>query len=168
MKRKPEDIRADIDRIRHNLQKFDIAVLKELQRIDRFEVWEGSSGGGPKPKNAVSDPTGNRVAMRMDGRLERDPVGKAVKQIDTAIFNMARQTETLLAQLTFILDPKARKEPEAKTAYCQACGRVVEATRADRLRSGYCTRDYTRWIREGRPSRTQFELAIRAEEYKVE
>jgi len=159
MRRKPEAVHADVLRARKNLERFTLASLANLARIDKFEVWDVTGGGGgPKPKNAISDPVGNKVASI---GAEQDPVGKAVKSIERTLFEIARQTDILVQQLAYVTDPRQRQADADRVVHCEACKREVAATRSDRLRSGYCSACYTRWIRENKPYRGTFEQSVR-------
>lgn len=53
-------------------------------------------------------------------------------------------------------NPKAGRE--ATSEPCRACGKTVSGLGEDRLRSGYCPKDYQAWTRAGRPDRRAFEL----------
>jgi hypothetical protein len=152
MKRKPERIFEDIKTIRKGLDKLTLPTLAQLSRIDRYEADDVGGSSGPKPKNQVSDPTGNRVAAKRTV----DPVGDAVKAIDSRLFNMAREMQTLLQQLDYALNPRDRHRQSA-VIHCGACEREVAGTNSDRLRSGYCFSCYRKWIAQERPNRGAFE-----------
>lgn len=152
MKRKPERIYQDVKTIRKGLDKLTLPVLAELARIDKYAADDVSGSGGMKPKNQISDPTGNRVAAS----TTPDPVGDAIKSIDSRIFNMAREFQTLLQQLDYALNPRERHRASA-VIHCGACEREVAGTASDRLRSGYCFSCYRKWIAQERPNRGAFE-----------
>lgn len=56
-------------------------------------------------------------------------------------------------------NPRAGRELTSEA--CRACGKTVSGLGEDRLRSGYCPKDYQAWIRAGRPDRRAFELGQR-------
>ena len=157
MRRKPEVVHQDVQAIIRNLTSFDLVTLSAMSRIDKFEATDvGSSSEGPKPKHSVSDPVGARVVAKLSGRKVHDPVGSAVKEIDRAIFEIRRQTEVLNQQREYVLNPRERHK-DNYIQHCEACEREVAGTSNDRIRSGYCASCYNVWIREGRPSRVEFE-----------
>ena len=80
----------------------------------------------------------------------------AIKSIDSRIFNMAREFQTLLQQLDYALNPRERHRASA-VIHCGACEREVAGTASDRLRSGYCFSCYRKWIAQERPNRGAFE-----------
>jgi hypothetical protein len=152
MKRKPERIYEDVKSLKKGLDRLTLATLAELARIDRYQADDVGGSSGPKPKNQVSDPTGNKVAAKRTP----DPVGDAVKAIDRRLSTMAREMQTLMQQLDYALNPRARHR-ETAVIYCQACEREVAGTASDRLRSGYCFSCYRKWIAQERPNRGAFE-----------
>lgn len=161
MRRKPDIVFQDVTAIHRNLAKFDLPTLSALARIDRFNPNDtGSSSEGPKPKHSVSDPVGNRVVAKLSGRTTPDPVGKTVKEIDRELMDIRRRSEILVQQLDFVLNPRDRHK-DNYVAHCEACRREVACTTNDRLRSGYCMKDYREWVSLGRPDRLQFELMVR-------
>ena len=170
--RKPEVIYADISAIMKNLGMFDLPTLADMARINKFEASDvGSSGEGPKPKHSISDPTGSKIASRYSSKkgdppFKRttipDPVGSASKEVDRAIFEIRRKTEVLIQQLAYVQNPRERLR-ETMVANCEACGRIVACTSSDRLRSGFCFKDYRTWLGLGKPNRTQFIATVQEE-----
>jgi hypothetical protein len=160
VRRKPEQVHHDVQTAVSNLSRFTLPVLAQLARIDRFEATDGSANEGPKPKHSVSDPVGNRVAAKLSGRVIPDPVGHAVKELERSLSEMARQSQILIQQLEYAMNPRERHK-DAVLIFCGACGREVAGTSSDRLRSGYCLRDYRTWLELGKPNRTQFENSVR-------
>ena len=153
MTRKAERIYEDVKVIKTALDRLSLPTLAQLNRIDKYQADDVSGGGsGPKPKNSISDPTGNRVAARRTP----DPVGDACKSIDRRIFAIAKEMQTLVQQLDFVLNPRDRHR-ETQVIHCAACEREVAGTANDRLRSGYCYQCYRKWLKEGQPSRVLFE-----------
>jgi hypothetical protein len=75
---------------------------------------------------------------------------------------MTASLATLLTRLDAI-DKLATIRRNDPAGFCGCCGRWVEGTANDRLRSGYCHTDYTAWIRDGRPDRLAFERRRRTE-----
>lgn len=86
-----------------------------------------------------------------------DPVRKAADRI----FRTLAETWAALRQLDrdrrYVLsvgDAAGRGvDVLARGGICQACGREVAGTEADRLRAGLCDTDYRAWLREGRPDK---------------
>jgi len=162
LRRRPEVVHQDVQAIVRNLSGLDLITLAAFQRIDKYEATQtGGSSEGPKPKHSISDPTGNRVVAKLSGRKVHDPVGQAIKEIDSTIFQIRRMTEVLCQQRDYVLNPRERHKDNI-IQHCEACGREVAGTSSDRLRSGYCLKDYKSWLGEGKPSRTQFESKIKA------
>ena len=161
LRRKPEVNFADVQACIANLALFDLPTLAAMSRIDRFEASDvGSSSEGPKPKHAISDPVGSRVIAKLSGRKVSDPVGSAVKEIEAALFRMRRETDILRQQLAFVMNPRERHKDNV-IIYCEACGREVAGTANDRLRSGFCLKDYRDWLGQGKPNRTQFCISVK-------
>jgi hypothetical protein len=160
MKRKPEVILKDLELIRRGLDKFTLPILAHLHRIDRYTPTGTESSSGPKPKNTISDPTGNAVANTY---RPNDPVGRAIKTIDATISALVKDIQILNEQLDYVMNPERRVPVESQIPQCAACLRDVAATKNDRLRSGYCQSCYRKWLGLGKPYRGQFEADIRAE-----
>ena len=138
-------------------------VLANLSRINKYGPTDvGSSSEGPNPKHSVSDPVGARVVAKLSGRKPSDPVGDAIREMDTTIFRIRRDTEVLLQQLSFATNPRERhKDNYIET--CVVCLREIACTPNDRPRAGMCYEHYRRWLKEGKPNKTSFALAIREE-----
>jgi len=162
VRRKPEQTFADVQATIRNLSSLDMITLATMYRIDRFDAEDtGGGGDGPKPKHSVSDPVGNRVVAKLSGRKTSDPVGSAAKEIETTVFQMRRQSEILVQQREFILNPRDRHRDNV-IQHCEACLREVACTTNDRIRSGFCYQCYRAWLAQGKPNRVQFCLSIQA------
>jgi len=124
-----------------------------------------SPSQGPKGKGTHSDPTLAAVIRKMSGETSNDPIYEAVRTIALTLNDIATLTQLIDQQVRFVTEGVERQK-ESTIVYCEACGREVSRTPKDRLRSGYCSKCYARWIRQGRPYRATFETIIANEENK--
>jgi len=118
------------------LSKLTDGVMLDLcRRAGTRAVKEGSSSG-PKGKGSYSDPTLAAV-IRMNEVKVADPVFDAVRDISRLLNEMARLSMTINDLVQFVQDNGERAK-KATITECKDCGRIVECTPADRLRSGMC------------------------------
>lgn len=152
----------DIDRVRRTLTALpDKTVVELVRRAGKEESPSRSGDRVSVSRGSHNDPTGNAVAHRLDSKhLESDPVYAAVKSMAANLRAMADLAVSIEQSARFVLEVKERAK-ESQVVQCEACGREVAGTANDRLRSGYCTKDYMRWLRAGKPYRMSFEIEVR-------
>ena len=152
----------DIERVFRTLNALpDKTIVELVRRAGKAESPWRSSDRVTIARGDHSDPTASAVAHRLDSKFtENDPVFAAVKKMAQCLREMADLAITVENQARFVLEAKERAK-ESKIAYCGACGREVAGTSNDRLRSGYCGRDYMAWLRAGKPYRMTFEIEVR-------
>lgn len=148
----PDGATSALDTVEKRLLE---AVRRDLagdSTVDGYPTGSLSNGG----ENAAQSSTEGAALARIDGT---PPVDKhhaltdtAVAHLEAAAAHVRRLVETLDA-----IDRLATIHRQDPSGYCNACGRWVEGTSADRLRSGYCDTDYRAWLRAGRPDRFTFE-----------
>lgn len=83
---------------------------------------------------------------------------RGLRSIDDALRAAEESIGALEVAASQMVAPLVEKDPPPRTnlTECEACGRTVAGTPEDRLRAGFCTSDYHRWLRAGRPDRTVF------------
>lgn len=162
MSRNAERMILDIERVSKTLNALPKATIITLTR--RAGKEESVAPSGERVSVALgshSDPTANAVARRLDStHPETDLVYAAVKAMAEDLRQMADLAMRVEQRVRFVLEVKERAK-EAQIAHCEACRREVANTPNDRLRSGYCPRDYMAWLRSGKPYRATFEASTR-------
>lgn len=127
---------------------------------DRHPAAESPEYLPPPPQ---SDPGGELAAALADGApTEPDPVPAEVARCLAELEEGTRllvRAERRLERLR--RNPKAGRETTSEP--CRLCGSTPSGLGEDRLRSGYCPKDYQAWVRAGRPDRLGFERARQAE-----
>jgi hypothetical protein len=112
-------------------------------------------------KGSHSDPTPAAVIAKDAGTEgQNDPVFHAVRSMAHHLEEMAELASKIQHEARFVLEATARARV-SEISHCEACGREVMNTPADRIKSGYCAADYMRWLRAGKPYRASFELNAR-------
>jgi hypothetical protein len=155
-------ITRDIERVSKTLSALPNKTVVELVRRAGKEESPSRSGDRVSvSRGSHNDPTGNAVAHRLDSKHpEHDPVYAAVKAMAVNLSKMADLAVSIEQSARFVLEVKERAK-ESQVVQCEACGREVAGTANDRLRSGYCARHYTAWLRAGKPYRMTFEMSIK-------
>jgi hypothetical protein len=163
MSRNADKMIRDRKRVLQTLEPLSEAVIVDLVR--RAGKREHSKRSGERvsvSRGSLSDPTGSAVVATMMGKdQDQDSVFEAVKSIAQILNEMAAMSLRLDQKVRFVTEAQIRAK-EAGIVHCAACGREVAGTPADRLRSGYCSADYTAWLRQGKPYRATFEAQVRA------
>jgi ribosomal protein L34E len=95
----------------------------------------------------------------MSGESSSDPIYEAVRTIALTLNDIATLTQLIDQQIRYVTEG-AERVKQSTIAHCEACGREVASTPRDRLRSGYCSKDYAKWTRQGRPYRATFEAQV--------
>jgi hypothetical protein len=159
--RNADKINRDIERVNTTVSRLTPTVVTDLVRRAGKEESPQISGASLGVKRGThSDPTAGAVINKIMTRGAQDPVYQAGKMLALHVSQMADHAQLAEECARFILDIKDRAK-DAEIAHCGACGREVACTASDRLRSGYCSKCYTAWIRAGRPPRLQFEISVR-------
>jgi hypothetical protein len=107
----------------------------QAQVVANLRDWSGglSSGGGPQPKNAVSDPTGN-AAMAVDSwGLMRAELGDLI----LAVYRKAKDAEKIRRE---VVEPPPEKEP-ADRGLAECCNPNCP-DEAWAVKAGRCERCY--------------------------
>ena len=136
------------------------ALIVDLVRRAGTRAEGDSSSTGPRGRSHISDPTLAAV-IRKEGKFD-DPVWEAVRDIAQTLDDMATLAQRIDEKVRYVTGG-AERAKQSTIAHCEACGREIAGTPKDRVRSGYCARDYQRWLREGRPYRATFEASVKAE-----
>lgn len=151
----------DIERSLKTLNKLTPALVADLVRRGGTRATpERSQSNGPRGKGTHSDPTLAAVVRKLSGNSSSDPIFDAVRSIALALDDIAKQCQHIDDAVRFATNADTK---ESTIVYCQACGREIAGTPADRVRSGYCQADYQRWLRAGRPYRATFEAQVQQE-----
>jgi len=130
-------MKADRDRVTKTLAKLSDLRLADLARRAGTRATKDASTSGPRGKGDHSDPTLGAVLRSMSGAKVADPVFDAVKDLAHLLNEMARMS-IKVDDLVRYVTTGAEQVKASQTADCASCGRVVECTPADRLRSGLC------------------------------
>lgn len=157
------------DDLRKDLTEFTDATIDDLcRRANVGAGRDGYSGGGDGGRHSKGgDPTMSvGLALVEHGALP-DPIGalidKAFHDLETAR-QALRVAANAARKVMLIAPPTAAELAARKTGVgdCQACGHNCTGVGDDRLRSGYCPKDWKAWKRAGMPDRFQFERERKA------
>jgi len=119
------------------LDKLTDGVMLDLcRRAGTRAVRDSGGERGPRGKGSYSDPTLAAV-IRLEEARVADPVFDAVRDINRLLDEMARMSMKLDDLVRFVQTGKERAK-QATLSECKVCGRIVENTPADRIRSGMC------------------------------
>ena len=162
MSENAERILRDLALIKRTLDSLTPAVVHDLVRRSKYRAATDQAGERAHVKGAVSDPTLSAVVRIMSGQNIADPIFDNVRDIARTIADLADLCVKIEDKRRFIYDTADKAGVKSTIAYCECCGREVSCTKTDRLRSGYCSADYTAWLRAGKPYRAQFEQNQRA------
>lgn len=184
----PDLVRRDLDRLRRlqravlkgrpvllpegSLTALDLIerrLLEAVRRdntgtieVDGYPTGNVSAGG----EHAAQSSTEGAAVARLElARGERDqPVDRhhglteaAIAHLDAAVTAVHHLMEKLDA-----IDRLATIHRTDPSGRCLCCDRWVEGTANDRLRAGYCEKDYRAWLRAGKPDRVMFERQCRS------
>ena len=153
--------RSETIEILHTLT--DVRLLELLRRDEETAEVDGY-GSGASDGGRSSDISRPTETAALSTYVARDEVHLVVEQVCaemSELHGLARRMGRSVEAL-FNAGDKMRGRVSSLGGMCQACGREVAGTDADRLRSGYCHADYARWLRAGRPDRPAFERATPA------
>jgi len=127
--------------VEKNLARLTDGVMLDLcRRAGTRAVRDASGERGPRGKGSYSDPTLAAV-IRMDEARVSDPIFDAVRDISRLLDEMARLSMKLDDLARFVQTGKERAK-QAVITECKVCGRIVENTPSDRIRSGMCQACY--------------------------
>lgn len=160
--RNADRINRDLERVAKTTERLTPAVVTDLvRRAGKHESPMQSGENLGVKRGTHSDPTASAVIGKLMAKnAHSDPVYQAGKMLALHVSQMADHAQLAEQCARFILDMKDRAK-EAEIIHCEACRREVAGTEHDRLRSGYCSKDYSAWIRAGKPPRLQFEISVR-------
>jgi hypothetical protein len=162
--RRPRPTRAQVLGQLNDL--LDLAAWLELHVDD----WTGPLGSsdGPGQRGNHSDPT---AAAAVNPDRETLDLVDRTQQFLVAVVTVEDDILRLKAFHAALVPLTADQARNAKTpdqrpgvGQCAACGVWVSGVDPDRLKAGYCQRDYQRWVREDRPDRVEFQGRVHAEE----
>lgn len=124
------------------------------------------AGSGRSAKGSIDDQVGDVATARADRKdkdLMYDKMAKAIIDLDKQLSEVACLFEKMVTPLDEAEAKRKLRKPGSGD--CGACGRWVSGVGDDRIRSGYCAKDYKSWNRKKATgmSRSDFEIAVRKE-----
>jgi hypothetical protein len=152
---------ADVAR---ELEQAAVAIRQQGNiALARAHGWHTTAAENPGPgaKNAVADPTGNAA-------VNGAPKGVALWYIELAqLMDMLKDnsvsTRETIAKITQLADLEDRTEMLRRpgVGYCAGCDHLCTGVGDDRIRSNFCPTHYKRWLRAGKPPRSDFITDLR-------
>lgn len=115
---------------------------------------------GPGAKGGHADPTAAVALMRAAPDVVRRDLGGMIRAVRDAQLALEAAVECLRHS-----EPDNVAHLDAywqRGGPCECCGRKVEGTAADKLKSGFCPSCYQAWWRAGRPERAPWIVVRRA------
>lgn len=164
--RKLRDAESNRRLILRVLDELDIETLHrrgdQVARLDGYPAGSiGGGGGGPSvlARNEAGDwervsVTGTELAA-LSG-LEPDPVGRWIADVFALLEAMASAAMGIEGRAESVAKCHEKLNQAAGAGTCEVCSVYCSGAEHDRLRSGYCPKDFMAWTRAGRPDRAAF------------
>jgi hypothetical protein len=127
--------------VERTLSRLSDGVMLDLCRRAGTRAEKDTTSTGPRSRNSISDPTLSAVVRTMSHARPSDPVYDSVRDIAHLLDEMARLSMKLDDLVRFVTSGKERVR-QSTISECKECGRIVECTPSDRLRSGMCMACY--------------------------
>ena len=127
--------------VEKSLNRLTDGVMLDLCRRAGTRAEKDSTLSGPRASGTHSDPTLSAVVRKMSEVSVADPIFDSVRDISRLLDEMARMALRVDDLVRFVQTGKERAK-KAELSECKSCGRIVENTPADRIRSGMCTACY--------------------------
>lgn len=159
-----------VARIDEALKTMTSEKLADLDRRGRFVA---DPDGFPARTMSDGMPSGSSALTSVErgaeargfGQPEPDSVGDAIRSVFDALRQMSVLADKMLHSVGYVDHVASKSEGRVSSLAgdCQACGRDVAGTQADRMRASYCQACYRAWLRDGKPERAPWEVRRMAE-----
>lgn len=148
------------------LSSLDVATLhRRGDQVARMDGYPNGTtdGGGTGPSALVRNEAGELERVWLTGteaaaatKPAPDPVGRWIAEVFALLELLASTAREIDGRSKSITKSHAEMTQAAGIGVCEVCSHLCVGTDEDRLRSGYCPKDFTAWTRAGRPDRGDF------------